>query len=89
MNSEQILKFLVEIVKEASALVTDKFEVNRKGDASDLITNLDVEIEEFLISKINARYPDFSIVSEEKNPQQRSHRKLFRNRSDRRYYKFC
>ncbi|PIZ00633.1 hypothetical protein COY62_01695 [bacterium (Candidatus Howlettbacteria) CG_4_10_14_0_8_um_filter_40_9] len=67
MKSEQILKFLVEIVKEASALVTDKFEVSQKGDAFDLITNLDVEIEEFLIKKINAQYPDFRIVSEEKN----------------------
>ena len=61
------LKFLVEIVKEASTLVADKFEVTQKGDAYDLITNLDVEIEEFLIKKLNEEYPDFSIVSEEKN----------------------
>lgn len=67
MDSEQILKFLIEITKEASSLVTDKFEVNQKGDAYDLITNLDVEIEEFLIKKLNEKYPDFSIVSEEKN----------------------
>lgn len=67
MNSEQILKFLIEITKEASALVTDKFEVNQKGDAQDLVTNLDVEIEDFLIKKISEKYPDFSIVSEENN----------------------
>lgn len=67
MGKEQILQFLIEITKEASALVTNKFKVNQKGDAYDLITNLDVEIEEFLINKINVKFPDFDIVSEEKN----------------------
>jgi len=67
MDSKQILKFLIEITKESSNLVTDKFEVKQKGDAYDLVTNLDVEVEEFLIKKINKKYPDFSIVSEEKN----------------------
>lgn len=67
MNNDEILKFLIQIVKEASNLITDKFSVSQKGDGWDLITNLDVDVEDFLISKIKEKYPDFDIVSEENN----------------------
>jgi myo-inositol-1(or 4)-monophosphatase len=67
MKSEEVRQFLITIVKEASSLIKEEFKVDQKGDAADLVTNLDVEVEEFLIGKIYEEYPEFSIVSEEKN----------------------
>ena len=43
MNSE--CKFLIEIVKEASTLLNNHFEVFKKGEDGDLVTNLDFMIE--------------------------------------------
>ena len=59
--------FLKQIVMEASNLITDNFEVKQKGLEHDLVTNLDLKIERFLIDKIKDKYPNFSIVSEEYN----------------------
>lgn len=60
-------KFLVEIVKQAENISREAFTVKRKGGESDLVTNLDVKIEEFLIGEIKKAYPNFDIVSEEEN----------------------
>ena len=38
-----------------------------KGGENDLVTNLDLEIEKYLINEIKENYPDFDIVSEEFN----------------------
>ena len=61
------LKFLIDIVKEASKLITDEFEVKAKDNKGDLVTNFDYEIEQFIINIIKKEYPDFNIVSEEFN----------------------
>ena len=60
-------QFLIEIVKEAEKIANQPFKVKTKGGESDLVTNLDVKIEEYLISRIKSEYPSFDIVSEEKN----------------------
>ena len=65
MSSE--LKFLIELVKGASLLIDDEFEVKAKDDNGDLVTNFDYEIEKYIIDKIKEKYPNFSIVSEEYN----------------------
>ena len=61
------LEFLIELVKSASLLINDEFEVKSKDDKGDLVTNFDYEIERYIIDKIKDSYPDFSIVSEEYN----------------------
>lgn len=61
------LKFLIELVKKASEIITDEFEVNAKDDNGDLVTNFDYEVEKYIIDEINTNYPEFSIVSEEYN----------------------
>ncbi|MCH5167587.1 MAG: inositol monophosphatase [Erysipelotrichales bacterium] len=61
------LEFLIELVKGASNLITDEFEVKVKDDKGDLVTNFDYEIEKYMIEKIKLNYPDFSIISEEYN----------------------
>lgn len=61
------LKFLIDIVKEASKIITDEFEVKAKDDKGDLVTNFDYEVEQFIINKIKKEYPTFTIISEEFN----------------------
>lgn len=63
------LEFLLDIVKEAGDISNEKFTVKTKGggQTNDLVTNLDVKIEKFLISKIKEKYPNFDIVGEETN----------------------
>lgn len=67
MSSE--LKFLIELVKGASLLINNEFEVKAKDDKGDLVTNFDYEIEKYIINKIKENYPNFSIVSEEFNSE--------------------
>lgn len=61
------LKFLLDIVAQAREISKEKFTVKLKDGINDLVTNLDVKIEKFLIGKIKESYPDFDIVSEEGN----------------------
>lgn len=61
------LKFLIDVVKGASLLITEEFEVHAKGNKGDLVTNFDFEIEKYIIDKIKQNYPNFSIISEEYN----------------------
>ena len=65
MESE--IDFLKRIVKQAENISKEDFSVKSKGTENDLVTNLDLKIEKYLISEINTQYPDFDIVSEEFN----------------------
>ena len=61
------IDFLKEIVLKANDISKNAFEICNKGAENDLVTNLDLEIEKFLIDEIKKEYPDFDIVSEEYN----------------------
>jgi myo-inositol-1(or 4)-monophosphatase len=63
------VEFLKKIVKEAEGISERHFEVHRKDDEGDIVTDLDYEIEKYLIGKIKESYPDFAIVSEELNAE--------------------
>lgn len=65
------LEFLINLVKNASQLINDQFVIKTKDDKGDLVTNFDYEIEKYIIKKITENYPDFSIVSEEYNSENR------------------
>ena len=60
-------KFLIKIAKKAASLITPIIEVSEKEKNGDLVTNCDLVLEEFLISKIKKKYPKFEIISEETN----------------------
>lgn len=45
-------QFLRDVVKKANNLSTQKFDTINKGGENDLVTNLDLEIERFLIDEI-------------------------------------
>ena len=70
-------KFLRELVKEANNLSIKKFDTTIKGGESDLVTSLDLEIEKFLIDEIKKQYPNFDIVSEEFNTNNKVTEKCF------------
>ena len=59
--------FLRRIINEANEISKKRFEVYSKGGENDLVTNLDLEIEKYLISEIKNNFPEFDIVSEEYN----------------------
>ena len=61
------LRYLIDLVKEASLMITDEFIVKAKDDQGDLVTNFDLAIEKFMIEKLNEKYPNFDIISEEYN----------------------
>lgn len=61
------LDFLIKIVRQAEKISQEHFTVETKGGERDLVTELDVKIENFLIGEIKKAYPDFDIISEEGN----------------------
>ena len=61
------IDFLKRIINKANEISKKRFEVYSKGGENDLVTNLDLEIEKYLINEINENYPEFDIVSEELN----------------------
>ena len=61
------VEFLIKLARQAEEISKQQFSVKTKGGEADLVTNLDVEIEKFLINEIKTHYPDFDIVSEEEN----------------------
>lgn len=63
------LEFVLNIVKAAGEISKEEFVVRDKENSSygDLVTNLDENIEKYLISEIKKQYPKFDIVSEEFN----------------------
>ena len=63
----KVTEFLIDVVKRASELITEDFEVNAKGNDGDLVTNFDYEVERFIINEINQSHPGFDIISEEFN----------------------
>ena len=61
------IDFLKRIINEANEISKKRFKVYAKGGENDLVTNLDLEIEKYLINEIKETYPYFDIVSEEFN----------------------
>jgi myo-inositol-1(or 4)-monophosphatase len=62
----QITHYLRRIIRQASKIANRHFTVRNKiGD--DLVTDADEEIEKYLIAKLQKKFPNFDIVSEEFN----------------------
>lgn len=70
-------QFLIAIIKEAAKLIDGKMDVDEKDSRGDLVTNFDYAVEKFLIAKIQEKYPDFTIISEEFNPNQETEGSYF------------
>lgn len=65
-------KFLQNLVKNANNLIKKhQILTKNKDNNGDLVTNLDLMIEEYFIKRIKKSYPNFNIVSEEYNPKEK------------------
>ena len=65
---EPRLKFIAEAAKEAYKKYVDLDNLTIKDKSKfDLVTTIDLDIEKYLISKINKEYPNDKILSEETN----------------------
>ncbi len=70
-------EFIKSIIKEAEKISRKNYEVRQKDDNGDLVTNLDIEIEQYLIEQIKQNYPNFDIVSEEFNSNKKTTENCF------------
>ncbi|MDQ0243997.1 myo-inositol-1(or 4)-monophosphatase [Bacillus fengqiuensis] len=68
-NWEQIDTYAKQWVKEAGALIKKSFSkellIQSKSNPNDLVTNMDQEVEQFLIDKIRLTFPSHHILGEE------------------------
>ena len=54
---------MTKLVKQANRIIIkNKMEVSNKGNDGDLVTNLDLAVEKFIISQIKKHYPTYCIV---------------------------
>lgn len=69
MDLNEMDKFAKSMVKEAGHKIRHSFfstiEINTKSNLNDLVTNIDKEIEQFMIRKIQQQYPAHRILGEE------------------------
>lgn len=56
---------IIEIVREASALMKKDFEVEQKGNDSNYVTSADVNVQKFLKNKLTELLPGSAFVGEE------------------------
>lgn len=61
------LEFLVKTITKAAHYTKSEYEIKDKDSQGDVVTENDERVEEYIIRKIKKEYPNFDIVSEEKN----------------------
>ena len=65
---QKITKYLCRIIKQAAKMTDQSFKVYSKDEFGDIVTDIDKKIESFLIDKLERKYPEYDIVSEEFTP---------------------
>ena len=69
MNWESVDRYAKSLIKEAGHKIRVSFfnriDIDTKANANDLVTNIDREIEQFFISRIQRDYPGHQILGEE------------------------
>lgn len=65
---QKITKYLCGLIQQAAKITNKSFNVYHKDDFGDLVTDIDREVENFLIEKLTDKFPEYDIVSEEFNP---------------------
>ncbi len=68
MNHEQILKDVIELVRQASQIVTSRdFTVKEKSTKEDIVTSADLDVQTFLCDKLRHLLPLSGFLCEEKH----------------------
>lgn len=69
MNLNAIDRYAKSLIKEAGHKIRVSFfntiDIDSKADANDLVTNIDKEIERFVVDRVKQDFPEHKIVSEE------------------------
>lgn len=67
MNKELLLEQVIEIAKEAGTKIKNErnFEVHEKGDAANIVTDMDIQIQKMVLSKLETLLPNASFYAEE------------------------
>ena len=69
LNWDYIDRYAKSLIKEAGHKIRVSFfshiHIDTKSSADDLVTNIDIEVEQFFISRIQADFPDHKIIGEE------------------------
>lgn len=69
MDLHEMDRYIKSLIKEAGHKIRNSFltdiAIESKSDANDLVTNIDKEIEQFFISRINRDFPEHRIFGEE------------------------
>lgn len=69
MDWHAVDRFAKSLIKEAGHIIRISFfnqiQVESKSNMNDLVTNIDQEIEQFLIGKIQTTYPNHQVLGEE------------------------
>ncbi|MEW6326434.1 MAG: inositol monophosphatase family protein [Thermodesulfobacteriota bacterium] len=71
-DTESLIETAITVAREGGQLLKEIFGQKRKvyfKDEIDLVTDADLRAEEFIVKTIHDRYPEHTIVSEEKHPQ--------------------
>lgn len=68
---ESKFEFAKQLIREAGQLIlkhlSDELVVEEKGRFDDLVTSLDKEVQDFLVTEIHKHYPADAILAEENN----------------------
>ncbi len=64
-------------MQQAAKMTTKPFNIYDKDAFGDVVTDVDKQVETFVIAKLNQKYPDFDIVSEEYNPDHQTTENCF------------
>ncbi len=67
-NMNKDCDFALKTIKQATNMLVSDFEVMQKGD-SDVVTSLELNIENYIVKKVKENYPKFDIISEEVCPK--------------------
>jgi len=68
-NLKEVKDFSIKILKEAGDKLLKSFnktKIDHYKGTQDICTNLDIEVEDFIIGKIQRKYPTHNILSEER-----------------------
>ena len=70
-SGQGALAISISVAKEAGAIIRDRFLTEKKisfKGRSDIVTDVDVEVEKLVLNRVKYEYPDFSVLAEESSP---------------------
>ena len=70
-SGQSALAISTEVAKEAGSIIRDRFLTEKKisfKGRSDIVTDVDLEVENLVLDRVKYEYPEFSVLAEESSP---------------------